>query len=70
MKAIVWLALRGLRHHPWRNILLMACLSAVALIPWVGSELLQRYDRDLNRRAAQTPLVIGQRGNHYDLVLG
>ncbi len=70
MKALFWLAQRGLRHHPWRHALLMVCLAAVVYIPWVGSELLQRYDRDLNQRASATPLVIGQRGNHYDLCLG
>ncbi len=70
MKALFWLAIKSLRHHPWRSLLLMVCLSAVTYIPWVGSVLLQRYGQDLHGRAATTPLVLGQPGNRFDLCLG
>jgi putative ABC transport system permease protein len=70
LKTLIWLAGKSLRHNPWRNLLLMVCLSSVVFIPWVSSELLRRYDQDLKGRAADTPLVIGQKGHRFDLCLG
>ncbi len=63
------LALRHAAHQRVRTVVLTACIALALFVPLVSSTLLARYERELGARAAATPLLIGARGNRFDLVL-
>jgi putative ABC transport system permease protein len=63
------LTLRYLRHNPAKALLLVAAFGLTVFLPLVMSGLVRAYQADLTARAAATPLVLGARGDRYDLVL-
>lgn len=63
------LALRHAQHHPARTLVLMGCIALALFVPLVVSVLMARYERELGARAAATPLLVGARGNRFDLAL-
>ena len=70
MNGLFWLVRKQWAHEPWRSGLLLVCIGATLLIPLLGARLMQRYGTDLRTRAEATPLVLGERGNRFDLCLG
>ena len=56
-------------HHRGRSALIVACLALALWLPAATRTLFARYRDELGARAAATPLVVGSRGNRFDLVL-
>lgn len=69
MSRVLWLSLRHLAYHRLRSGLVVACLAVVLAVPVAATLLLDRYDAGMRARAQATPLVLGPRGNRFDLVL-
>ena len=65
----LYLAWRYLRFHRAKSATLVACLTSTFLLPMTVHLLVSHYDETLHERAATTPLLIGARGNRFDLVL-
>jgi putative ABC transport system permease protein len=63
------LALRHAQHHRARTLVLVGCIALALFVPLVASVLMARYERELGARAAATPLLVGARGNRFDLAL-
>lgn len=63
------LALRHAQHHRARTLVLVGCIALALFVPLVASVLMARYERELGARAATTPLLVGARGNRFDLAL-
>lgn len=52
-----------------RSLLLVVCVLLVVLLPATVQILIQEYETQLRRRAAETPLVVGAKGSRFDLLL-
>ncbi len=63
------MALRSLQHHGLRSIILALCIGITITLPLLSRLLVQKYERELTARADATPLVLGAKGNRFDLVL-
>ena len=64
-----FLALHSLRHEPWRALAIAAALGLTAALPlaaWLAGGALER---SLLARSESTPILVGARGNDYDLAL-
>ena len=70
MSGIWKLTLAHARHHRVRSALLIACIALSAWLPATVQTLFVRYRDGLSLRAAATPMVVGPRGNRFDLTLG
>lgn len=69
MKGILLLTWRYLRYHRARTVILVTCLTLTFLLPIFLNVLITAYDAKLTERARRTPLLLGPRGNQYELVL-
>jgi putative ABC transport system permease protein len=69
VKGLLFLTWSHLRRNPGRTAILVACTALAAFLPVAGAVLVAGYERDLTARAAATPMVLGARGNRFDLVL-
>lgn len=69
MKHAFLLALRYLQYHRARSLILILCIALTFLLPAAVSLLFRSFSTNLLSRAAATPLVLGQPGSRYDLVL-
>lgn len=69
MSSVLWLAWRHARHHWGRSLILIGCLAITLMLPLAIERLVDHYERDLMARAHATPLVVGAKGNRFDLVL-
>ena len=65
----VHLAIRHLRHHAGRSLLIVLALSLVGFLPIAVDGVVDAGGRALRARAADTPLVAGASGAPIDLVL-
>lgn len=65
----VILALRHARHNPARSVILTACIAIAFALPLTVRILSSAFERSLTARAASTPLLIGARGNRFDLAM-
>ena len=63
------LAARHLRHNPARAAIIAICVAAASAIPLLVRLLIRDFQRSLVSRAAATPLIIGSKGNRFDLTL-
>lgn len=63
------LTLRYLQHNPLKAGLLALCFALTLFLPLALGFLVRTYEDDLTRRASDTPLVLGAKGDRYDLVL-
>lgn len=63
------LALAYLWFQRIRTLLLVICVFLVVLLPTTVQILIQEYEAELRRRAAETPLVVGAKGSRFDLLL-
>ncbi len=69
MSGTLGLALRHLRFHRGRSLIILACLTLVLVLPITVNLLLSQYQTGLLARGAATPLLLGARGSRVDLVL-
>ncbi len=69
MKSVLLLAWRYVAFNRLKTAILVACVSITLFLPLSVSLLIERYNRDLRARAQATPLVVGARGNRFDLAL-
>lgn len=63
------LAWRYLTYHRGLAFILVICLTISMFLPLCVNLMVDYYERDLVERSQTTPLIIGARGNRYDLVL-
>jgi putative ABC transport system permease protein len=63
------LAWRYLTYHRALAVILIICLTISMFLPLCVNLMVDFYERDLVERSQTTPLIIGARGNRYDLVL-
>jgi len=70
MRHDFYLAWRYLRHHKTRTLILVSCLSLLAILPLALHVVLDEGGRQVNARAAATPLLVGAKGSAVDLTLG
>jgi putative ABC transport system permease protein len=63
------LARRYLAFHRGRTLILVSCIALTCLLPLAVEWLVGTYSRELQARAAATPLVVGRKGSRFDLVL-
>lgn len=69
MTQVFRLTWRYLAFHKLRSVILVTCLALTFLLPAYLHLLISQYETNLTERARQTPLVLGPRGNPFDLVL-
>ncbi|MAW61750.1 MAG: hypothetical protein CMJ94_13090 [Planctomycetes bacterium] len=63
---MAWLRLQ---RHPVPSAILVLCLGLTIALPWAGRALVADYRTQLLARAEATPLVLGERGDRFDVVL-
>ncbi len=63
------LAWRHARHHRGRSAIVLLCIAAVVALPLGVRVLFAEFRADLNLRAEHTPMVVGAKGNRFDLTL-
>lgn len=69
MNGIFFLAWRYVVYHKIKTAILTTCLTLTILLPMAAHLLIEHYGDALMARADDTPLVVGARGNRFDLVL-
>ncbi len=69
MKNVLRLAWRYVAYHKAKTAILTVCLMLTAVLPLAAHLLISTYGESLTARARATPLVIGAKGNRFDLVL-
>lgn len=69
MRDVLLLSIRHALHHRVRSAILVLCLAVVAFLPAILEILTSRYEASLAARSSETPLVLGTRGNRFDLTL-
>ncbi|MEZ5965231.1 MAG: hypothetical protein R3F56_15465 [Planctomycetota bacterium] len=69
MKGLLFLTWAHLRRHVGRSAILVLCLALTLYLPVAGGLLVAQYERDLTARAQATPMVLGAKGNRFDVVL-
>ncbi|MCH2101823.1 MAG: ABC transporter permease [Planctomycetes bacterium] len=69
MRSAWGLAWLRIRRHPVSTAILVLCLGLTIALPWTGRVLVADYRTELLIRAADTPLVLGERGDRFDVVL-
>ncbi|PIE23475.1 MAG: hypothetical protein CSA62_07610 [Planctomycetota bacterium] len=52
-----------------QSLILAFCIAVPVFLPLTTGELVARYESSLSKRAESTPLVMGPRGNRFDLTL-
>lgn len=63
------LALRHARYHASRSAIIAACIAVAIALPLTVRALVSTFESALTARAASTPLLIGARGNRFDLAM-
>ncbi len=63
------LAWAHVRFHRWRSVILVSCLVICGLVPLVLSRVMPEVQRQLQRRALDTPVVFGGPGSALELTL-
>ena len=69
MSGVLRLTWRYLCFHRLRTGIIIICLALTFLLPVYLYFLIGAYEASLTERARQTPLVLGPRGNQFELVL-
>jgi putative ABC transport system permease protein len=60
---------RYIMAHKLKSTILTVCVTATCFLPLAVHVMIEHYQRDLMARASATPLILGAKGNRYDLVL-
>ncbi|MCK4342384.1 MAG: hypothetical protein KAY37_11755 [Phycisphaerae bacterium] len=69
MSRILLLAWRYVAYHRIKTVILVICLTLTIVLPLTAHLLITHYGDALLARARATPLVLGAKGNRFDLVL-
>ncbi|XAL97971.1 hypothetical protein OT109_10205 [Phycisphaeraceae bacterium D3-23] len=69
MKHAAHLALCYMRHHRGKTAVMVAAVTLTLLLPLAVTVFVKTYEKKLGERAAATPMVVGAKGNRFDLVL-
>lgn len=69
MKRILYLAWRYVTYHRTKSLILMLAVLLTCVFPLTAQILVTQYGEKLTARARTTPLVLGAKGNRFDLVL-
>ncbi len=69
MRAALYLAWRHIAFYRGRSAILVVALAITVFLPLAVQRLIDHYGAALVERAQATPLVVGAKGNRYDLVL-
>ena len=69
MSRVLLLAWRHVSYHKLKTLILVTCLTLTAVLPLTAHFLIKHYNQALRARAAETPLILGAKGNRFDLVL-
>ena len=64
-----YLAWRYLSHHRTRTLILITCLSLLAILPAALHWMLVEGEMHMTARAKSTPLLLGAKGSAVDLTL-
>lgn len=65
----LYIAWRYVRYNRVKTVVLVACVTLIAFLPFALQLLLSESERQLMSRAVRTPLVIGAKGSSLDLVM-
>lgn len=69
MRSACYLAWKYTRAHKGRALILIAALGLLLLLPTAVTLVIRSYDARMGARAEATPMIIGAKGNRYDLLL-
>lgn len=69
MNGLLRLTWSYLLFNRWKSLILVFCLAITIFLPLVLSSLIRVYETRLTARAASTPMIVGARGDRYDLVV-
>jgi putative ABC transport system permease protein len=69
MRSLLFLTWHYLKANKIKTGILFACLTITFFLPLVLHFLVGYYETDMLRRARATPLILGAKGDRYDLVL-
>lgn len=69
MKGTLLLTWRYLAFNKMKSSIMFVCLTITLFLPIAARVIIQHYENDLMARAESTPLIVGAKGNRYDLVL-
>ena len=64
-----YLAWRSLSYNKVKTVILVSCITIIAVLPPSLEILLKESERQLSLRAEMSPLLIGARGSALDLVM-
>jgi putative ABC transport system permease protein len=66
---VLLLAVRYLAYHPLRTFIVVFCIGITFFLPLAVSYLVAETEEAMARRAREIPLVIGPRGDRFELLL-
>lgn len=69
MRSACYLAWSYTAAHKGRTLILIAALGLLLLLPVAVTLVIRSYDARMGARAEATPMIIGAKGNRYDLLL-
>jgi len=69
MRSACYLAWSYTKAHKGRTLILIAALGLLLLLPTAVTLVIRSYDARMGTRAEATPMIIGAKGNRYDLLL-
>jgi putative ABC transport system permease protein len=64
-----YIAWKYIGYNRVKTAVLVACITLISFLPFALQLLLDESERQLMLRAAETPLVVGQKGSALDLVM-
>lgn len=69
MKDALFLAIRYLRSAPWRTTILVFCTAIAIVLPVNTMVAVRILTEKLQARGVETPILIGQKGDDFDLTM-
>jgi putative ABC transport system permease protein len=69
MRSACYLAWSYTKAHKGRTLILVLALGLLLLLPTAVTLVIRSYDARMGARAEATPMIIGAKGNRYDLLL-
>ena len=69
MNRILYMAWRYVVYNKVKSAILTICLALTAVFPFSAYLLIAQYGDSLTTRARSTPLILGAKGNRFDLTL-
>ena len=69
MTRLLLLTWRYMAFNKIKSAIMVVCLTITLFLPIAVQVMISHYEDDLMARAESTPLIVGAKGNRYDLVL-